>query len=85
MPRSLRGVVDYITPGIALREVTSVSKSRSARAGVEKRLNGVPPILKPIETAIEGLLDQSCALFITPDCIKSESYLSLQPKDKRIY
>ncbi|KAJ5171688.1 hypothetical protein N7492_004281 [Penicillium capsulatum] len=74
VPRSLREAVDYITPGIALREVTSVSIASRGSTGIQKRVNGLPPILDPInlaKDAIEGLLDHSCALFITPECIKT--------------
>ncbi|KAJ5215379.1 uncharacterized protein N7498_001786 [Penicillium cinerascens] len=71
VPASIRGHVDYITPGITLREVTGVGK----RGGnLQKRaVNGLPPILKPIGLPLEQLLDQVldfCDVAVTPQCIR---------------
>ncbi|KAJ5565531.1 hypothetical protein N7535_007169 [Penicillium sp. DV-2018c] len=52
IPSSVREHVDYITPGIALREVTGVGKSNSRKRSVD----GIPPILEPIAMPIERLL-----------------------------
>ncbi|KAJ6177663.1 hypothetical protein N7519_008124 [Penicillium mononematosum] len=69
VPSSVREHVDYITPGISLREVTSVRRSSK-----QKRLvNGIPPILEPILLPIEELLSEApslCSQVITPQCIQ---------------
>jgi hypothetical protein len=71
VPSSVREHIDYITPGIALREVTGVQVSTDR---LKKRsANGVPPILEPILLPIETLLSglsSFCSLAITPQCIQ---------------
>ena len=73
MPHSIRDDIDYITPGVALREVKSVGK-RSSK--IQKRsVNGVPPILEPILMPLEDVLDnllEFCDTAVTPQCIKGE-------------
>lgn len=70
----MRDHVDYITPGITLREVTNVGKRSGG--GVEKRfVNPVPPILEPIAVPLEQLLNNLldlCDVAVTPECIKRE-------------
>ncbi|KAJ5599005.1 hypothetical protein N7450_000072 [Penicillium hetheringtonii] len=71
VPRSVRHHIDYITPGIALREVTGVGKKSS----IQKRFqNGDPPpvlgpITMPLEQLLGGLFD-FCDIAVTPQCIK---------------
>lgn len=80
LPRSVREHVDYIMPGIALREVTNVGKKRSAESagGLSKRAtfpNPISPILHPIAVPLEVLLNDLlplCAVAVTPECIKRE-------------
>lgn len=71
VPHSLSDHIDYITPGIAFREVESVKRVDGA---VQKRdMGGNNPILEPILLPIEELLNnvlQFCDLAITPQCIK---------------
>ena len=71
----MREHVDYITPGITLREVTGVGKRRDAN--IKKRIaNGLPPILEPIAVPLEQLLGQLldfCDVAITPQCIRGKS------------
>ena len=69
VPSSVRAHVDYITPGISLREVTSVRRSTKQK----RFMDGVPPILEPILLPIEELLSESpslCSQAITPQCIQ---------------
>ncbi|KAJ5133090.1 hypothetical protein N7448_001881 [Penicillium atrosanguineum] len=72
LPSSVREHVDYITPGITLREVTAVGKRSDAK--LKKRVaNGLPPILEPIAVPLEQLLGQLldfCDIAITPQCIR---------------
>ncbi|KAJ5522710.1 hypothetical protein N7513_013283 [Penicillium frequentans] len=70
VPHSVRDHIDYITPGITLREVTSVGKASNK---IQKRSNGLLPILEPILMPIEEILNnvlQFCDLAVTPQCIK---------------
>ncbi|KAJ5112796.1 hypothetical protein N7532_000841 [Penicillium argentinense] len=73
VPRSVRQHVDYITPGITLREVTGLGKTSSGNLQ-KRRQNGEPPIIgpiaKPIEQLLGGLLD-FCDIAVTPQCIKT--------------
>lgn len=70
----MRHHIDYITPGIALREVTGVGK----KSNIQKRFqNGDPPpvlgpIAMPLEQLLGGLFD-FCDIAITPQCIKGKS------------
>ncbi|CAG8908338.1 unnamed protein product [Penicillium nalgiovense] len=69
VPSSVREHVDYITPGISLREVTSVRRSSKQKRFVD----GIPPILEPILLPIEELLNEApslCSQAITPHCIQ---------------
>lgn len=70
----MREHVDYITPGISLREVTNVRKR--GNGGMEKRfMNPLPPILEPIAVPLEDLLNNLlflCDVAVTPECIKRE-------------
>jgi hypothetical protein len=69
VPSSVREHVDYITPGISLREVTSVRRSTKRKRFVD----GIPPILEPILLPIEELLSEApslCSQAITPQCIQ---------------
>ncbi|KAJ5253111.1 hypothetical protein N7489_003521 [Penicillium chrysogenum] len=69
VPSSVRAHVDYITPGISLREVTSVRRSTKQK----RFMDGVPPILEPILLPIEELLSEApslCSQAITPQCIQ---------------
>lgn len=72
----MREHVDYITPGIALREVTNVSKR--SHGNMEKRfVNPLPPILEPIAVPLERLLNELlflCDVAVTPECIKREQF-----------
>ncbi|KAJ6086305.1 hypothetical protein N7486_010586 [Penicillium sp. IBT 16267x] len=70
VPHSVQDHIDYITPGITLREVTSVGITSNK---IQKRSNGLLPILEPILIPIEEILNdvlQFCDLAITPQCIK---------------
>jgi tripeptidyl-peptidase-1 len=70
IPSSVREHVDYITPGIALREVTGVGKSSNSR---KRSVDGIPPILEPILMPIEKLvteLTSFCSHVVTPQCIQ---------------
>ncbi|KAJ5604369.1 hypothetical protein N7510_009523 [Penicillium lagena] len=71
VPHHLRDHIDYITPGIALREVNGISK---ARRSLQKRgFNGLPPIIEKLTVSIEQLLDNLldlCDVAVTPACIK---------------
>ncbi|KAJ5994597.1 hypothetical protein N7451_010321 [Penicillium sp. IBT 35674x] len=70
VPHSVRDHIDYITPGIILREVTSVGRASNK---LQKRSNGLLPILEPILVPIEEILNnvlQFCDLAVTPQCIK---------------
>ncbi|KAJ5569507.1 uncharacterized protein N7459_008937 [Penicillium hispanicum] len=73
VPRSVREHIDYITPGVTLREVSNVG--RSTHAGMQKRFsNGLPPILQPITMPLAELLGnllQFCDVAVTPQCIKT--------------
>jgi tripeptidyl-peptidase-1 len=72
VPSSVREHVDYITPGIALREVTGVRKPTNS---LQKRFsNGQPPVLEPILLPVEELLANIagfCSIAVTPQCIQS--------------
>lgn len=75
VPSSLREHVDYITPGITLREVTGVG-NRSGGSIQKRFANGLPPILEPIAVPLEQLLGQLldfCDVAITPQCIRGKS------------
>ena len=78
VPRSVRHHVDYITPGITLREVSGVGKASSG-SSIQKRFqNGDPPpvlgpITMPLEQLLSGLFD-FCDIAVTPQCIQSESF-----------
>jgi tripeptidyl-peptidase-1 len=80
----VREHVDYITPGITLREVTGVGKRNGE--SIQKRFtNGLPPILEPIALPLELLLGQLaefCDIAITPQCIrgKQPSVLSISTR-----
>ncbi|KAJ5645872.1 hypothetical protein N7490_002244 [Penicillium lividum] len=71
VPHTVRDDIDYITPGITLREVSGVGRPSSK---MQKRsLNGLLPILEPILKPIEEILDdvlQFCDVAVTPQCIK---------------
>lgn len=72
VPSFVHEHIDYITPGISLREVTGVKRSR-----IEQRRSGgkIPPILEPILLPIEELLSGAtslCSLAVTPQCIQSK-------------
>ncbi|KAJ6030884.1 hypothetical protein N7460_011150 [Penicillium canescens] len=71
VPSSVREHVDYITPGIGLREVTGVRKPTSS---LQKRFsNGQPPVLEPILLPVEELLANIagfCSIAVTPQCIQ---------------
>lgn len=72
----MRQHVDYITPGITLREVTGVGKPSSG--SIQKRFqNGdPPPVLGPIALPLQELLGSLfdfCDIAVTPQCIKSKS------------
>ena len=67
----MREHIDYITPGIALREVTGVQRSTDKLG--KRSFNGLPPILEPILLPLEELLSgvgSFCSLAITPQCIQ---------------
>lgn len=77
----MREHVDYIMPGITLREVSNVGKKRSAEGAAKdlsKRAtfpNPISPILHPIAVPLEVLLNDLlllCDVAVTPECIKSE-------------
>lgn len=80
----MRHHIDYITPGIALREVTGVGKKSS----IQKRFqNGDPPpvlgpITMPLEQLLGGLFD-FCDIAVTPQCIKGQSLK--EKKKKKFY
>ncbi|KAJ5175794.1 Tripeptidyl-peptidase sed1 [Penicillium canariense] len=75
VPRSVREHIDYITPGVTLREVTGIAKA--SRGGKEKRhIDGTPARVVPI---VQGLADQLlgglglldlCDVAVTPSCIQ---------------
>ncbi|KAJ5973138.1 uncharacterized protein N7479_003056 [Penicillium vulpinum] len=70
LPSSVREHVDYITPGITLREVTGARRSTD---GQKRFADGIPPILKPIPLPIERLVGEAasfCSQAITPQCIQ---------------
>lgn len=74
VPKSVREHVDFITPGITMREVSNVSKR--SNTNLQKRfINPLPPILEPITVPLEMLLDNllfACDAAVTPECIKRE-------------
>lgn len=74
VPKSVREHIDYVTPGITLREVANVGKR--SNGGKEKRfVNPLPPILEPIAVPLEQLLNDLlflCDAAVTPECIKRE-------------
>ena len=85
VPASVREHLDYITPGITLREVTGVGK----RGGnIQKRLvNGLPPILEPIALPLEQLLGQLldfCDIAITPQCIRGKRPRDLLEDERKL-
>ncbi|KAJ5087399.1 hypothetical protein N7456_011015 [Penicillium angulare] len=71
VPHSVSDHIDYITPGITLREVTKTGKTGSELR--KRSMGGIPPILEPILMPIEQLLNDGLAEFcdvaITPQCI----------------
>lgn len=71
MPESLREHIDYVTPGITLREVAGVHNSKR---GLQKRFsNGALPIMEPLGLPIGLLLGgllSYCDLAVTPQCIR---------------
>ncbi|KGO73973.1 Peptidase S8/S53, subtilisin/kexin/sedolisin [Penicillium italicum] len=70
LPNSVREHVDYITPGISLREVTGVRRSADKQ---KRSLGGILPILEPILQPIENLLSEVlplCSQAITPQYIQ---------------
>lgn len=70
LPNSVREHVDYITPGISLREVTGVRRSTDKQ---KRSMGGIPPILEPILLPLEKLLSEVssfCSQAITPQCIQ---------------
>ncbi|KAJ5670945.1 hypothetical protein N7507_000072 [Penicillium longicatenatum] len=70
LPHSVRDHIDYITPGITLREVASVRQTSNK---IQKRSNGRLPILEPILMPIEEILNnvlQICDTAVTPQCVK---------------
>lgn len=70
LPNSVREHVDYITPGISLREVTGVRRSTDKQ---KRFVDGIPPILEPILLPLEKLLSEAsslCSQAITPQCIQ---------------
>ncbi|KAJ5729534.1 uncharacterized protein N7483_004042 [Penicillium malachiteum] len=77
VPHSVSDDIDYITPGIALREVSNVRQSQN---DIQKRSgDGILPILGPLLISIEELLDnvaQLCDVAITPQCIKEMYHIS---------
>ncbi|KAE8321386.1 Pro-kumamolisin, activation domain-containing protein [Aspergillus sergii] len=74
VPSSVGDHIDYITPGITLREVTNAGKASS---GFSKRsINGLPPIIEPMLMSVEQLLaglGEFCGLAITPQCIQGKT------------
>lgn len=77
----MRDHIDYITPGVAVREVTGVSQANK-RSLDKRRINGGPASILPIA---QGLLDELlgglglldlCDVAVTPDCIQSRYYLA---------
>ncbi|CAI7623973.1 unnamed protein product [Penicillium pancosmium] len=74
VPHSVRQHIDYITPGITLREISGVGKASNNNVQKRSQYGFPPPILEPILEPIEELLDsllENCDKFITPQCIKS--------------
>jgi tripeptidyl-peptidase-1 len=82
----VRDHIDYITPGITLREVSGVSQANK-RSLDKRHINGGPASILPIA---QGLLDELlgglglldlCDVAVTPDCIQSmyrwAAYVSL--------
>ncbi|KAJ5505183.1 hypothetical protein N7463_008057 [Penicillium fimorum] len=70
LPSSVRENVDYITPGISLREVTGVRRSTDKQ---KRFADGIPPIIEPIPLPIETLSSEAssfCTQAITPQCIQ---------------
>ncbi|KAJ5739107.1 hypothetical protein N7533_011891 [Penicillium manginii] len=74
VPHSVRQHIDYITPGITLREVSGVDKASSSNIQKRSQFGVLPPILEPIlepiEELLHGLLDK-CDKYISPQCVKS--------------
>lgn len=71
VPTSVRDHIDYIMPGIALREVTG--RRESTQRFSKRSMKGKPPILEPIPLPFEELLSgvtSYCSLAITPQCIQ---------------
>ncbi|KAJ5319748.1 hypothetical protein N7508_000031 [Penicillium antarcticum] len=71
VPISVREHIDYITPGIALREVTGVRKLSTSLQ--RRSLKGQPPVLEPILMPVEELLANIagfCSIAVTPQCIQ---------------
>ncbi|KAJ5907330.1 hypothetical protein N7495_000012 [Penicillium taxi] len=70
IPSSLGGHIDYITPGVALREFGSSTASR-----IQKRsINGLPPVIEPPHASLQDIINNGtdiCDITITPQCIKT--------------
>lgn len=91
VPHSVRQHIDYITPGVTLREVSGVDKAGKNKVHKRGQHGLPPPILEPILEPIEELLEslgEKCDKYITPQCIKSKGlhdirivplYLPLSP------
>ncbi|KAJ5666609.1 hypothetical protein N7462_011018 [Penicillium macrosclerotiorum] len=73
VPRSVREHIDFITPGIALREVSGIGK-RNSNDNIQKRhINDKPILMGPLGQSLQDLLSNLlglCDLAVTPDCIK---------------
>lgn len=84
VPAAVREHVDYITPGITLREVNGVGK----RGNIQKRLvNGLPPILEPIALPLEQLLGDLfdfCDIAVTPQCIRGKRPRDLLEYERKL-
>ncbi|CAG8204143.1 unnamed protein product [Penicillium salamii] len=71
VPTSVRDHIDYITPGIAMREVAGVHQS--SQKHVKRGFESKPPIIEPLPLQLEDLIANSsgwCSLSVSPRCIQ---------------
>lgn len=86
VPTSVREHIDYIMPGIALREVTGTRESTQRLS--KRSVKGKPPIIEPIPLPFEELLSgvtSYCSLAITPQCIQGRLSDGISVPEEEIY
>lgn len=86
VPTSVREHIDYIMPGVVLREVTG--KREYTQRLSKRSMKGQPPILEPIPLPFEELLSgvtSYCSLAITPQCIQGRLSDGISAPEEEIY